>query len=339
MKVLNFTTAAVVSEQQRAQITDASRRFAQALKDGAGALVQGHLDKPVDEMEAAAEAFVQRTFDTSFAAVTSTGEQWHTAVQTKASIVAALVALRAQTLRFNSILPKAVRQAQADAWACLARNVRAGNNEVLTKFEALGRTATASALMGNEDLPAEIKTNLEREIWAALGSVLNSREEVLERARAAVAAQEAAQAHRDEEREQAARVFAQAGIQAPASITAMTADLRAEWATAVGLADHAPQFALDTSLSTPEAAQRAIVAAHEIKFLGEMTRLPTVAAGLIRNRQTPAAARAVLQDALAEADEALHIENARHVARLKPAAGSEVSVFAIYDRFNGRKQA
>jgi hypothetical protein len=113
--------------------------------------------------------------------------------------------------------------------------------------------------------------------------------------------------------------------------------MRAAWATAAGLDEHAAAFALDTSLADPSTAQLVIAEAHEVKELGAITGQPTLAASLIRARKSPADARAALQDALAAADEAIPIQNARSTLKPKASPGADINVFAIYDRFNGRK--
>jgi hypothetical protein len=335
MKTLNFSSAAIAGEYQKTQVADACQRFGAMVSTEASALVQSHLQKSQEELEASADAAVQRAFATCFADIAGPAE-WHASLKPKQSIVAAVVALRAHRLRYGEILPRALRQAQADAWACLASNLRSSTADLLAKCDELVHSATASAWMGNDDLPPEFRAHLEREIRSALGAVLNARHEVLERARASVAAASEAAAL---DRKAAGCILAKAGVQIPPAATLMTADLRAQWATAAGLSEHASHFALDTSLTSPEAARFAIVAAHEIKFLGDAVRLPALAATLIRTRQTPTAARAAMLDALAAADEALAIESGRRTRQPKPAAGSEIHVFDIYDRFNGRKQA
>jgi hypothetical protein len=344
MNVMNFSKAAVANATQKAALDIAAEALQRTINGAAAGIVETHLNGTPDQLRTAAEAFAQQAFDacySSLVAASPAGAFDGVIAQVKRDFSASLVTHQGHCLRYAEISAQAQQYAQRDAWQWLTANVRAGAADAttLSAFDSLGERVVATCWMGNEDLPEGFKASLSLEVRGTLRSVLKARAEILEQARRQVDAEEAAARHdvpTDDRRHRAAEVFARAGIQMPASGTT-TADMRAAWATAAGLDEHAAAFALDTSLADPSTAQLVIAEAHEVKELGAITGQPTLAASLIRARKSPADARAALQDALAAADEAIPIQNARSTLKPKASPGADINVFAIYDRFNGRK--
>jgi hypothetical protein len=342
MKVLNFSKAASANDARKVALELAAQALQQSLNEAAGRILEVHAGGTDEQLRSGAAAFAAEAFNNCYAAVQkayAAGAFDTAQAKVKRDFGTTLVTHRAHCVRHAAIAARAKRDVQREAWAWLATNSRTTEDAVLAAFEALGARVVASCWMGNEDLPDTFRACLTSDVRGVLGEVLGKRTEALEQAKRQVEAEKAA-AHdqtADARHQRANEVFAKAGIELPAGGATTTADMRAAWATAAGLGEHATTFALDTSLSDPRAAQLVIAEAHEVKYLGSITGQPALAASLIRARKSPAEARAALQDALAEADEVLQIQPGRRTQQPKPALGSEINVFAIYDRMNGKK--
>lgn len=95
-------------------------------------------------------------------------------------------------------------------------------------------------------------------------------------------------------------------------------------AARAGLGDLAAVFALDETITTPEAAQLAISAARDVAALCTVAAAPEMAAGFIRAGKSIAEVRAALIAKRADADEAAHVATHTPVASaaaVKPSAG------------------
>lgn len=131
----------------------------------------------------------------------------------------------------------------------------------------------------------------------------------------------------------AAAAVAAAAAAAAAAVAALPETLAQRIqaaADAAGLGDHVLAFLTDKDIATAEDVTQAVARAREVAALCAVAKMPEKAAALIKARASLEDARAALCDALADADEATHVDshgkgnskpatNAGGPAALKPA--------------------
>lgn len=121
---------------------------------------------------------------------------------------------------------------------------------------------------------------------------------------------------------------------APAAPTApvLLVDQITAAVNAAGLGDYVAVFTLDDAITTPEAATLAVAQAREVLGLCASAKLPDMAAKFIKARTPTSEVRASLVTALADADEAAHVDTSQRSdpqgAQRGPSTGGAVAYWA-----------